>query len=126
MLKIALPANFIGAPVVALRKTRQEALEAADRYWVVDASSSDEARSNAIMALNDAATALAGCVLADAIAVRKYCEWLGWDLELAASYLRGLAEGVRGEYSISHEERELTCDALFGALGSTRDFVPPK
>ena len=111
--------NFVGAPVLALRKTRQEALGVAGRYWSVSPSASDEARSNAVKALHDAATALVEQGRADPI-VRRYCEWLGYDLEMAACSLRGLAEGPRGQYSISDEERRITRDAVFVLLGATR------
>jgi hypothetical protein len=114
--------NFIGKPVLALRKTRQEALGIADRRWAISPSASDEAHSVAIKALNDAAAALVEQRRADAIAVRLYCDMLGYDLELAARCLRGLAEGVRGECPISDETRKRTRDALFVSLGATRDL----
>jgi hypothetical protein len=110
--------NFAGAPVLALRKARQEALGIADRRWAISPSASDEARSVAIKALNDAAAALVELRRADAIAVRRYCDWLGYDLELAAGCLRGLAKGVRGGYS--DEKRKRTRDALFVSLGAAR------
>jgi hypothetical protein len=116
--------NFVGAPVLALRKTREEALKAADRYWAVSPSWSDEGRSNAIKALNDAASVLAGDGLADGIAVQRYCDWLGYDLEVAAGCLRGLAAGGREGYSISDEERQRTRNALFVSLGATRRLSP--
>jgi hypothetical protein len=114
--------NFAAEPVLALRKTRQEALGIADKFWAVNSSWSDEGHRNAISAPNGAAAALAEQRRADAVAVRKYCDWLGYDLELAARCLRGLAEGVRDEYSVSDETRKRTRDALFVSLGATRDL----
>ena len=117
-------AHFIGAPVLALRKTRQEALEAADRYWAVSSSSSDETRDKAIKALNDAASTLAGYELAGSIAVRAYCACFGVDLQVAADCLRTLVEGPRGEYSVSDETQKLRRNALFVSLGATRRLSP--
>ena len=116
--------NFAAEPVLALRKAREEALKAADRYWSVNDASSDQTRDNAIKALNDAASALAGHGLADSIAVRSYCACFGVDLEVAAGCLRVLVEGPRGEYSVADKTRKLRRNALFVSLGSKRRLSP--
>lgn len=112
-------ANFIGAPVIALRQTRQEALGVAGRYGSVAPTSSDELRSTAIKALNDAAAALMEQVRADTFAVRKYCDWFGYDIGMAAGCLRALTTFPQGEHLVTAEKQKITRDAVFVSLGAT-------
>ncbi|MDE2167169.1 MAG: amidohydrolase family protein [Alphaproteobacteria bacterium] len=50
---------------------------------------------------------------------RAYCRLFKYDLELAAQLLFELAEGPRGEFVISPEQRKKTVNAIYYSLGAT-------
>lgn len=115
---------FLGKPVVALQDRRLEALQAAERYYAVDAGASEEVRDAAEKALFEAGTALHTLDRGWSTAVRLWCWIWGYDLDLAAQALFGLAEGPRGKIAISPEARRNTRDALYVVLGAHKHLPP--
>ena len=116
--------NFLGKPILALREKRLEALQIAERYSHVSISSSDALRAAALKSLNDVANALRGISREQAASTRMWCWLFGYDLEFASRCLFGLAEGPRGEYSISPVSGKVTLDALFVSLGAMSHLSP--
>ncbi|ABD08142.1 conserved hypothetical protein [Rhodopseudomonas palustris HaA2] len=109
---------FIGKPVVALQDRRLEALQTAERYYAVDIRASEEVRDAAEKALFEAGLSLRTLQRGWSTAVRLWCWVWGYDLDLAAQALFGLAEGPRGKIAIAPEIRKNTLDALYVALGA--------
>jgi hypothetical protein len=116
--------NFLGEPVVALQRQRIETLQIAERYSAVDASESEALRDVAANALLEAGTALRAYQRAWSTAVRLWCWMWGYDLDLAAQILFGLADGPRGKIVISPDARMHTLNALHVALGAHRHMSP--
>jgi hypothetical protein len=113
-----LALNFLGRPVLAVREKRLEAIQVADRYSNVSFTSSDELRATAVRSLYDVACALRTYSREASIATRLWCRLMKYDLDLAARCLLGLAEGARGEYRVSEEQRKNTLNALYVSLGA--------
>jgi hypothetical protein len=109
---------FVGKPVVALQENRLAALKVAERYYTVDMSASEDERDVALKALFEVGTALRTLQRGWSTAVRLWCWVWGYDLDLAAQALFGLAEGPRGKIAIAPETRKNTLDALYVALGA--------
>lgn len=128
--------TFLGNPIIALQETRRVALEVAERYayvgirgdisLVIDSSLVDirprppsEYQAKARVELCAAGASLRTYVRECAIATRIYCWALGYDLDVAARALLGLAAAVRGECrSDDRGARRLTLHTLFVALGA--------
>jgi len=115
---------FVGKPVVALQRERIAALQAAERYYTVDASASEDERDAAVKALFEAGTTLRAYQRGWSTAVRLWCFVWRYDLDLAAQALFGLAEGPRGKMAIPPEARKNTLNALYVALGAHRHLPP--
>jgi hypothetical protein len=105
--------NCLAKPVLALREKRLEALEIGERYANVNLTSSDGLRDRALKALHDTANALRALSRERSFAVRVWCRLFKYNLAAASLCLFGLAEGRRGQYVSSSEQRRLTLDALF-------------
>ena len=117
-------ANFLGKPILAIREKRFEALQVGERYAHVNHMSSDTLRDTALKSMHEIGNALLAYSREQSIATRLWCWTFRYDLELAARCLFGLAEGPRGEYSISKEQRKNTLNCLFVSLGATRHLSP--
>jgi hypothetical protein len=115
---------FFGMPVVALQRKRIEALQTAERYSAVDMDASEEQRDAAVKALSEAGTALRAYQRGWSTAVRLWCYAWGYDLDLAAQTLFGLAEGPRGKIMVAPEVRRNTLNALYVALGAHKHLPP--
>jgi hypothetical protein len=116
--------NFLGKPILAIRESRLEALKFAERYSGVSFGSSDELRDTALKTLNNVGNTLLAYSRERSLATRTWCYLFNYDLEVAARCLFGLAEGPRGEFSISAEVRRNTLNALFISLGVTHHLSP--
>jgi hypothetical protein len=112
--------NFLGKPILAIREKRLEALKTGERYSHVSSHSSDELRDRALKSLHDVGNDLQACSREGSIPTRLWCWIFHYDLELAARCLFGLAECVRGFYSISEEKRKNTVNALYVSLNATQ------
>lgn len=115
---------FIGRPVVRLQDKRLAALETAEHYFPVDAGADQELRDKAMEALLEAGTALHVLDRSWSTAVRMWCWIKGYDLNLAAQILYGLAEGPRGVRVVPQEVRKNTKDALYVALAAYKHLSP--
>jgi hypothetical protein len=111
--------NFLGRPVLAVREKRLEAIQVAERYSNVGIFSSDGLRDTALKSLHDVGTALRAYSREASIATRLYCRLMKYDLNFAARCLFGIAEGARGEFQLSEEQRKNTLNALYISLGAT-------
>ncbi len=116
--------NFLGKPILAIREKRLQAIEAADRYFSVSFHSSDELRTTALKSLNEIGSTLRAYNREASIATRLWCRIFGYDLELAARCLFGLAEVARGQYSFSEDKRKDTLNALYVSLRATGHLSP--
>ena len=109
--------NFLGRPILDLRECRLNALKIAERYSGVSLASSAGLRGTALTAYVDAGNAFLAYSREGSIAVRLWCRVFGYDLEIAALCLFGLADGPRG-HSVSNETRRNTLNALHVSLGA--------
>lgn len=112
-------ANFLGQPILALREKRREAIQVAERYSSVSFISSEELRTTALTSFHDVSTALRAYSREGSIATRVLCRLMKYDLETAAQCLFALAEGPRGDYRITEEQRRNTLKALYVSLAAT-------
>lgn len=112
--------DFVGKPVVALQQQRIAAVQTAERYAAVDADAAEAERDAAVKALFEAGVALRAYHRGWSTAVRMWCWARGYDLDLAAQCLFGLAEGPRGNIGIPPEARRNTLAALYVALGADK------
>ncbi|MFT4278918.1 MAG: hypothetical protein QM576_21440 [Rhodopseudomonas sp.] len=115
---------FIGKPVVALQAKRIDVLDVAERYSAVDAGAPEDTRDAAVKALFEAGTSLRAYQRGWSTAVRLWCWLWGYDLDLAAQALYGLAEGPRAKMVIPPEARRNTLNALYVALGAAKHLPP--
>jgi hypothetical protein len=83
--------NFVGRPILALREKRLEGLQIAERYYRVDDDSSNALRDTALKSLIEAGTALRALSREASLPTRLWCKLRGYDLDLAARCLFGLA-----------------------------------
>lgn len=111
---------FVGKPVVALQQQRIAALQTAERCYAVDIDAPEAERDAAVQALFDAGITLRAYHRGWSTAVRMWCWARGYDLDLAAQCLFGLAEGPRGKMRIPLDARRNTLAALYVALGADK------
>ncbi len=93
--------NMIGKPIVALRDTRIKALRVAERYAYFGSTSTQsiERIREVKRELFDVASELRVQARGYSRLARWYCRFLRYDLEEAASALRGLGEMAGEDYS---------------------------
>ncbi|MCG6203144.1 hypothetical protein LPW26_00715 [Rhodopseudomonas sp. HC1] len=109
---------FIGKPVVALQRQRIAALQVAERYYAVDPGSDEAERDAAVKALFESGIVIRSYDRGWSTAVRLWCWAWGYDLDLAAQALFGLAESARGTTLFPPDARRNTLNALYVALGA--------
>ena len=91
--------NTVGGPILAIREMRMDSLRSVETLAYVRPALS-EADEQRVRAAKDELNGLAASLRAQARgqnwAIRAYCGWMGYDLELAARALFGLA-GMAGD-----------------------------
>jgi hypothetical protein len=111
-----LAANFIGKPVLEVRKARLEAIEAAERYAFVSSSAGWECANAASQALGDISSKLRSLSRGQDLPGRLYCRLMSYDLEMAAKAINGL-QHMAGE-NISEQTRKNNLNLVYSSLNA--------